>query len=55
MLINTWDNSFKSVGINGRWTAFGGLTAADCNLCVLKNTIVYFYGIFSIFSIVTRS
>ena len=24
--IGTWDRSFSSVGINGRWVAFGGLT-----------------------------
>jgi len=32
--INTWDSSFASVGINGRWVAFGGLTGADVKLNV---------------------
>ena len=32
--IGTWDNSFASVGINGRWVAFGGLTGADVKLNV---------------------
>src|SRR5919198_2881577 len=30
----TWDSSFASVGINGRWVAFGGLTGADVKLNV---------------------
>src|SRR5919202_211953 len=32
--IDTWDSSFASVGINGRWVAFGGLTGADGKLKV---------------------
>src|SRR5919202_1138044 len=32
--IGTWDSSFASVGINGRWVAFGGLTGADVKLDV---------------------
>jgi NADPH:quinone reductase-like Zn-dependent oxidoreductase len=32
--IGTWDSSFGSVGINGRWVAFGGLTGADVKLNV---------------------
>jgi NADPH:quinone reductase-like Zn-dependent oxidoreductase len=32
--IDTWDSSFASVGINGRWVAFGGLTGADVKLNV---------------------
>ena len=32
--IGTWDSSFASVGINGRWVAFGGLTGADVKLNV---------------------
>ena len=32
--IDTWDSSFGSVGINGRWVAFGGLTGADVKLNV---------------------
>ena len=32
--VNTWDSSFASVGINGRWVAFGGLTGADVKLNV---------------------
>jgi NADPH:quinone reductase-like Zn-dependent oxidoreductase len=32
--IGTWENSFASVGINGRWVAFGGLTGADVKLNV---------------------
>jgi NADPH:quinone reductase-like Zn-dependent oxidoreductase len=32
--INTWTSSFESVGINGRWVAFGGLTGADVKLNV---------------------
>jgi NADPH:quinone reductase-like Zn-dependent oxidoreductase len=32
--INTWDSSFASVGINGTWVAFGGLTGADVKLNV---------------------
>jgi NADPH:quinone reductase-like Zn-dependent oxidoreductase len=32
--IGTWDSSFASVGINGRWLAFGGLTGADVKLNV---------------------
>jgi NADPH:quinone reductase-like Zn-dependent oxidoreductase len=27
--VGTWDSSFASVGINGRWAAFEGLTGAD--------------------------
>jgi NADPH:quinone reductase-like Zn-dependent oxidoreductase len=30
----TWDSSFASVGINGRWVAFGSLTGADVKLNV---------------------
>ena len=29
-----WDSDFASVGINGRWVAFGGLTGADVKLNV---------------------
>ena len=29
---STWDSSFASIGINGRWVAFGGLTGADVKL-----------------------
>src|ERR687892_1638036 len=32
--IGTWGSSFSSVGINGRWVAFGGLTGADVKLNV---------------------
>src|SRR6266516_3778797 len=32
--IGTWDSSFASVGINGRWVTFGGLTGADVKLNV---------------------
>jgi NADPH:quinone reductase-like Zn-dependent oxidoreductase len=32
--VNTWNSSFESVGINGRWIAFGGLTGADVKLNV---------------------
>jgi NADPH:quinone reductase-like Zn-dependent oxidoreductase len=32
--IGTWDSSFASVGVNGRWVAFGGLTGADVKLNV---------------------
>ena len=32
--VGTWDSSFSSVGINGRWIAFGGLTGADVKLNV---------------------
>jgi NADPH:quinone reductase-like Zn-dependent oxidoreductase len=32
--IGTWDSSFASVGINGRWVAFGGLTGAYVKLNV---------------------
>jgi NADPH:quinone reductase-like Zn-dependent oxidoreductase len=32
--ISTWDSSFASLGINGRWVAFGGLTGADVKLNV---------------------
>jgi NADPH:quinone reductase-like Zn-dependent oxidoreductase len=32
--IGTWDSSFASVGINGKWVAFGGLTGADVKLNV---------------------
>jgi NADPH:quinone reductase-like Zn-dependent oxidoreductase len=32
--IGTWDSSFASTGINGRWVAFGGLTGADVKLNV---------------------
>jgi NADPH:quinone reductase-like Zn-dependent oxidoreductase len=32
--VGTWDSSFASVGINGRWVAFGGLTGADIKLNV---------------------
>ncbi|HEX9318751.1 MAG TPA: alcohol dehydrogenase catalytic domain-containing protein [Nitrososphaeraceae archaeon] len=30
--ISTWDSSFASIGINGRWVSFGGLTGADVKL-----------------------
>jgi len=32
--LNTWDCSFDSVGANGSWVAFGGLTSADIKLYV---------------------
>ena len=32
--VGTWDSSFASVGVNGRWVAFWGLTAADVTLNV---------------------
>jgi NADPH:quinone reductase-like Zn-dependent oxidoreductase len=32
--IGTWESSFASVGINGKWVAFGGLTGADVKLNV---------------------
>ena len=32
--VETWDSSFESVGVNGRWVAFGGLTGADVKLNV---------------------
>jgi D-arabinose 1-dehydrogenase-like Zn-dependent alcohol dehydrogenase len=32
--VNTWENSFSCVGVNGRWIAFGGLTGADVKLNV---------------------
>jgi len=32
--IQTWENSFASVGLNGRWVTFGGLTGADVKLNV---------------------
>jgi NADPH:quinone reductase-like Zn-dependent oxidoreductase len=32
--IGTWNSSFASVGINGRWVGFGGLTGADVKLNV---------------------
>jgi len=32
--IGTWESSFASIGINGRWVAFGGLTGADVKLSV---------------------
>ena len=30
--ISTWDSSFASIGINGRWVSFGALTGADVKL-----------------------
>jgi NADPH:quinone reductase-like Zn-dependent oxidoreductase len=30
--VETWESSFASVGINGRWVSFGGLTGADVKL-----------------------
>lgn len=30
--VSTWESSFASVGLNGRWVAFGGLTGADVKL-----------------------
>src|SRR5215469_3117980 len=30
--IETWENSFASVGLNGRWVTFGGLAGADVKL-----------------------
>jgi NADPH:quinone reductase-like Zn-dependent oxidoreductase len=30
--IQTWENSFASVGLNGRWVTFGGLTGANVKL-----------------------
>ena len=32
--VNTWENSFSCVGINGRWVTFGGLTGAEVKLNV---------------------
>jgi NADPH:quinone reductase-like Zn-dependent oxidoreductase len=32
--VETWDSSFASVGVNGRWVAFGGLTGADVKINV---------------------
>jgi NADPH:quinone reductase-like Zn-dependent oxidoreductase len=32
--VNTWENIFSCVGINGRWVAFGGLTGAEVKLNV---------------------
>jgi NADPH:quinone reductase-like Zn-dependent oxidoreductase len=32
--IQTWENSFASVGLNGGWVTFGGLTGADVKLNV---------------------
>jgi NADPH:quinone reductase-like Zn-dependent oxidoreductase len=32
--IGTWESSFASIGINGRWVTFGGLTGADVKLNV---------------------
>lgn len=32
--VNTWNNSFESIGINGRLVTFGGLTGADVKLNV---------------------
>jgi NADPH:quinone reductase-like Zn-dependent oxidoreductase len=32
--VRAWDSSIASVGINGRWVTFGGLTGADVNLNV---------------------
>jgi NADPH:quinone reductase-like Zn-dependent oxidoreductase len=32
--ITTWESSFASAGINGRWVTFGSLTGADVNLNV---------------------
>jgi D-arabinose 1-dehydrogenase-like Zn-dependent alcohol dehydrogenase len=32
--INTWENSFSCVGLNGRWVTFGGLTGAEVKLNV---------------------
>jgi D-arabinose 1-dehydrogenase-like Zn-dependent alcohol dehydrogenase len=32
--VSTWNSSFESVGINGRWVAFGGLTGGDVKLNV---------------------
>jgi NADPH:quinone reductase-like Zn-dependent oxidoreductase len=30
--VNTWENSFSCVGVNGRWATFGGLTGAEVKL-----------------------
>jgi NADPH:quinone reductase-like Zn-dependent oxidoreductase len=30
--VNTWENSFSCVGINGKWVTFGGLTGAEVKL-----------------------
>jgi NADPH:quinone reductase-like Zn-dependent oxidoreductase len=30
--VNTWENSFSCVGLNGRWVTFGGLTGAEVKL-----------------------
>jgi NADPH:quinone reductase-like Zn-dependent oxidoreductase len=32
--VNTWSSSFESIGTNGRWVTFGGLTGADIKLNV---------------------
>lgn len=30
--VNTWEDSFSCVGINGRWVTFGGQTGAEVKL-----------------------
>jgi len=30
--VNTWEDSFSCVGINGRWVTFGGQTCAEVKL-----------------------
>jgi NADPH:quinone reductase-like Zn-dependent oxidoreductase len=32
--VQTWENSFASLGLNGIWVTFGGLTGADVKLNV---------------------
>jgi NADPH:quinone reductase-like Zn-dependent oxidoreductase len=32
--VGTWDSSFASVGVKGRWITFGGLTGAEVKLNV---------------------
>ena len=32
--VQTWENSFASIGLNWRWVTFGGLTGADVKLNV---------------------
>jgi NADPH:quinone reductase-like Zn-dependent oxidoreductase len=30
--VNTWENSFSCIGVNGRWVTFRGLTGAEAKL-----------------------
>src|SRR5215831_10231544 len=40
--IQAWENSFASVGLNGRWVTFGGLTGADVKLSLLPTSYEYY-------------